>query len=187
MKNMVTFSIAPESAPTPFPSIGYCLDKCTAPFSWAWPCPKYPFAASTPSPTPARSCFPSRHWEGSFFCVFHGAYAPLSPLRAGWLCQQPCFTPCLLPTRVSPPLATTLLSFLLGSWFPLLLSRGIFCGELVPKFYVKPFLVPQLCLPTHDSLFSSPALWVIHFLVLNYSISLQIFAYSTALSNTVAT
>lgn len=64
-------------------------------FSLAWPCPKYSFAASTSSPTPARSSFPSRHWEGSLFCVFHRAYALPGLGRSASIHVSPhiCFQP----------------------------------------------------------------------------------------------
>lgn len=53
------------------------------------------FAASTSSPTPARSSFPSRHWEGSLFCVFHRAYALPGLGRSASIHVSPhiCFQP----------------------------------------------------------------------------------------------
>lgn len=93
---------------------------------WTLAMSKIPFCCIHTTPNTCQELFSCQTLGRILDFVFHGAYAPLSPPRAGLLCQHLCFTPRLLPARVSPPLATALLSFTLGSLFPLFFSRSIF-------------------------------------------------------------
>lgn len=140
-----TFSIAPKSTPAPFPGMGYCLNKRTAPSLWHGPV-QNTLLLHPHQPQHKPGAVLLNTGKDPFFCVFHGACAPLSPPRAGLLCQHPCFTPRLLPNRVSPPLSPCLLvpfvfltqHFLLGSWFQyFMLNLFLFPSFACP--YATPY------------------------------------------------
>lgn len=138
---METFSTAPKSTPAPLSWHWLLPPQMHRLFSLAWPC--LLLHPHHPQHLPGVPSLPDTGKDPFFVCFTEHMHSQ------GWAAlPASMFHPIFASNQGLP----TLLSFSLGSWFPLFFSHSIFCMEPVPIFYVKPLLVPQLYLPTHNSL-----------------------------------